>query len=116
MANAVHTTRAVDDALDLLGVVIATKLLARAERQTAEERLKTLLRVERASAKPATAFQIVFDTTSEQVDTDTGEITPPEAEALDAMWRLQEVLLSELNAVLRLERSRCVVDSSHVRT
>ncbi|MFF8653793.1 Tn3 family transposase [Streptomyces huasconensis] len=80
------TSRAVDDALDLLEVLIATKLLARAERESAKEKLKTLPRVERASAKLATAFQVVFDTTSEQVDTDTGEIAPPKVESLDAMW------------------------------
>ncbi|WP_331723218.1 Tn3 family transposase (plasmid) [Streptomyces sp. NBC_00111] len=80
------TSRAVDDALDLLEVLIATKLLARAERESAKEKLKTLPRVERASAKLATAFQVVFDTTSEQVDTDTGEIAPPRVESLEAMW------------------------------
>ncbi|SBV03717.1 hypothetical protein YW3DRAFT_07103 [Streptomyces sp. MnatMP-M77] len=36
--------------------------------------------------KLATAFQVVFDTTSEQVDTDTGEIAPPKAANLEAMW------------------------------
>jgi hypothetical protein len=52
LATAVYlTSRAVDDALDLLEVLIATKLLARAERETAKEKLKTLPRVERASAK-----------------------------------------------------------------
>lgn len=80
------TSRAVDDALDLLEVLIATKLLAKAERESAKEKLKTLPRVERASAKLATAFQVVFDTTSEQVDTDTGEIAPPKVESLEAMW------------------------------
>ncbi|EFE85439.1 transposase for transposon [Streptomyces albidoflavus] len=80
------TARAVDDALDLLEVLIATKLLARAERESAKEKLKTLPRVERASAKLATAFQVVFDTTSEQVDTDTGEIAPPKVESLEGMW------------------------------
>ncbi|NUW07418.1 Tn3 family transposase [Streptomyces sp. CAI-21] len=80
------TARAVDDALDLLEVLIATKLLARAERASAKEKLKTLPRVERASAKLATAFQVVFDTTSEQVDTDTGEIAPPKEESLEGMW------------------------------
>ena len=54
LATAVYlTSRAVDDALDLLEVLIATKLLARAERETAKEKLKTLPRVERASAKLA---------------------------------------------------------------
>ncbi|WP_327259728.1 Tn3 family transposase [Streptomyces sp. NBC_01240] len=87
LATAVYlTTRAVDDALDLLEVLIATKLLARAERETAKEKLKTLPRVERAGAKLAAAFQVVFDTTSEQVDTDSGEITPPKVETLEAMW------------------------------
>jgi TnpA family transposase len=94
LATAVYlTSRAVDDALDLLEVLIATKLLARAERETAKERLKSLPRVERASAKLAAAFQIVFDTTSEQVDTDTGEISPPEVETLEAMWeRIEQVV------------------------
>lgn len=32
------------------------------------------------------------------------------------VWqRLHEILLAELNAAARLDRSRCVVDSSHVR-
>lgn len=94
LATAVYlTSRAVDDALDLLEVLIATKLLARAERETAKEKLKTLPRVERASAKLAAAFQIVFDTTSEQVDTDTGEISPPEVETLEAMWERIELVV-----------------------
>nr|WP_244190164.1 hypothetical protein [Streptomyces hygroscopicus] len=94
LATAVYlTSRAIDDALDLLEVLIATKLLTRAERETAKEKLKTLPRVERASAKLAAAFQIVFDTTSEQVDTDTGEISPPEVETLGAMWeRIEQVV------------------------
>jgi hypothetical protein len=94
LATAVYlTSRAVDDALDLLEALIATKLLAGAERETAKEKLKTLPRVERASAKLAAAFQIVFDTTSEQVDTDTGEISPPEVETLEAMWeRIEQVV------------------------
>ncbi|WP_416969346.1 Tn3 family transposase [Streptomyces sp. 4F14] len=94
LATAVYlTSRAVDDALDLLEVLIATKLLARAERETVKEKLKALPRVERASAKLAAAFQIVFDTTSEQVDTDTGEISPPEVETLEAMWeRIEQVV------------------------
>ncbi|GAB2804601.1 Tn3-like element Tn3 family transposase [Streptomyces chlorus] len=87
LATAVYlTTRAVDDALDLLEVLIATKLLAKAERETVKEKIKTLPKVERAGAKLATAFQVVFDTTSEQVDTDTGEVSPPKVETLTAMW------------------------------
>ncbi|MCX4663981.1 DUF4158 domain-containing protein [Streptomyces uncialis] len=52
VATTVHlTTRAVDDALDLLEVLIATKLLAKAERETVKEKMKTLPRVERASGE-----------------------------------------------------------------
>ncbi|MCP9213245.1 DUF4158 domain-containing protein [Streptomyces sp. NEAU-Y11] len=47
LATAVYlTSRAVDDALDLLEMLVATKLLARAERETMKEKLKTLPRVE----------------------------------------------------------------------
>ncbi|MFF4648283.1 Tn3 family transposase [Streptomyces sp. NPDC001389] len=87
------TTRAVDDALDLLEVLIATKLLAKAERETVKEKMKTLPRVERASAKLATAFQVVFDTTSELVDTDTGEVTGPAVESFEAMWERIEAVV-----------------------
>ncbi|MCX4970853.1 hypothetical protein OHA98_40140 [Streptomyces sp. NBC_00654] len=96
------TTRAVDDALDLLEVLIATKLLAKAERETAKEKMRTLPRVERAGAKLATAFQVVFDTTSEQVDIDTGEINPPKVETLTAMWEQIEAVVprNELAAAI----------------
>lgn len=103
LATAVHlTTRAVDDALDLLEVLIATKLLAKAERETAKEKMKTLPRVERAGAKLATAFQVVFDTTAEQVDTDTGEISPPKVQTLAAMWEQIEAVVprNELAAAI----------------
>lgn len=103
LATAVYlTTRAVDDALDLLEVLIATKLLAKAERETVKEKIKTLPRVERAGAKLATAFQVVFETTSEQVDTDTGEISPPSVESFQAMWEQIEAVVprSELAAAI----------------
>ncbi|MFH9959656.1 Tn3 family transposase [Streptomyces roseolus] len=87
------TTRAVDDALDLLEVLFATKLPAKAERETAKEKMKTLPRVERAPAKPATAFQVVFDTTSEPVDTDTGKVTGPQVESFEAMWEQIEAVV-----------------------
>ncbi len=83
-------------------MLIATKLPAKAERETAKEKMKTLPRVERAGAKLATAFQVVFDTTSEQVDTDTGEISPPKVETLQAMWERIEAVVprSELAAAI----------------
>ncbi|MFJ2195671.1 Tn3 family transposase [Streptomyces violaceusniger] len=97
LATAVYlTSRAVDDALDLLEVLIATRLLARAERETAKQKLKTLPRMERAGIRLATAFRVVFDTTSEQVDTESGEISPPEVATLTAMWeRIEEVVPRE---------------------
>lgn len=103
LATAVHlTTRAVDDALDLLEVLIATKLLAKAERETAKGKMKTLPKVERAGAKLATAFQVVFDTTAEQVDTDTGEISAPKVQTLAAMWEQIEAVVprNELAAAI----------------
>ncbi|MCX4750311.1 Tn3 family transposase [Kitasatospora sp. NBC_01287] len=94
LSTAVYlTTRAIDDALDLLEVLVATKLLARAERDTAKEKLKTLPKVERAGMRLATAFQVVFDTTSEQVDTDTGEVTGPKVATFDAMWERIEAVI-----------------------
>lgn len=97
LATVVHlTSRAVDDALDLLEVLIATKLLARAERETAKQKLKTLPRMERAGIRLATAFRVGFDTTSEQVDTESGEISPPQVATLTAMWeRIEEVVPRE---------------------
>lgn len=82
LATAAHlTTRTADDALDLLEVLIATKPLAKAERETAKEKLKTLPKVERASATVAAALQVVLETMFEQVDTGNGEITPPKVDA-----------------------------------
>jgi TnpA family transposase len=95
LATAVYlTTRAVDDALDLLEVLVATRLLARAERDTAKEKLRALPKVERAGAKLAVALQVVFDTTAEQVDTDTGEVTEPKVATLAAMWEEIEAVVT----------------------
>jgi len=51
---------AIDDALDLLDVLMATKLLARAERATAKEKLRTLPRLVKASTNLAAAVQVLF--------------------------------------------------------
>ncbi len=94
LATAVHlTTRAVDDALDLLDVLVAIRLLARAERESAKEKLKTLPKVERAGAKLAAALQVVLEETAEQVDTSTGEITAPKVATLAAMWEAIEAVV-----------------------
>ncbi|WP_432167823.1 Tn3 family transposase, partial [Streptomyces sp. bgisy031] len=77
----------------LLEVLVGTKLLARSERETAREKLKTLPRVERAGAKLAAAFKVVFEETAERVDTATGEISPPAVATLEGMWeRIESVV------------------------
>ena len=58
---------------------------ATAERDTTKEKLKTLPKAEPDRIRLATVFQVVFDTTSEQVDTDAGEVTPPKVATLEAM-------------------------------
>ena len=69
------SSRAVDDALDLLDLMITTKLLARAERESAKERLRTLPRLGLASAKLAAAVQVLIAATEDVLDPDaaTGE-------------------------------------------
>ncbi|MDQ6899618.1 MAG: Tn3 family transposase, partial [Candidatus Dormibacteraeota bacterium] len=105
---------AVDDALDLLEVLMATKLLARAERESAKERLRTLPRFTRASSKLAAAIQIllqladagvelsVFDVWAEierivprsEVAAALAavlELAPPADEEADDLWRAELV-------------------------
>lgn len=53
--------KAVDDALDLLEVLMQTKLLARAERESVKDRLRTLPRFAAASTKLAVVTQVLFD-------------------------------------------------------
>ena len=52
---------AVDDALDLFDVLMASRLLAWAERESARERLRVLPRFTKASAKLAAATQVLLD-------------------------------------------------------
>ncbi|MFF7243570.1 hypothetical protein ACFZBU_06690 [Embleya sp. NPDC008237] len=74
--------------------------------------------MERASAKPATAFQVVFDTTSEQVDTDDGfEVRDEELARLSPFVRHHiNVLgrysfqLPDLPGGLRLLRDKTAVE------
>src|SRR5712692_8841182 len=54
---------AIDDALDLLDLLMATKLLARAERESIKDTLRRLPRFTAASAKLAAAIQILFAAT-----------------------------------------------------
>lgn len=57
-------TRAVDDALDLLDVLIGSKLLARAERESNKEKLRTLPKLGKASVKLAAALGVLLEVTS----------------------------------------------------
>lgn len=95
LATVVHlTTRSVDDALDLLDVLIATKLLARAERESTKAKIKALPRMERASAKLAAAMSALIDVTSDQVDYETGEVVaPPAAASVEAVWEHIEAVV-----------------------
>jgi hypothetical protein len=54
---------AVDDTLDLLDLLMATKLLARAERESIKDTLRRLPRFTAASAKLAAAMQILLAAT-----------------------------------------------------
>lgn len=61
-------SRAVDDALDLLDVLITSKLLARAERESAKEKLRTLPKLGKASAKLAAAMGVLLEVTGAHDD------------------------------------------------
>ena len=52
---------ALDDALDLFDVLMATRLLARAKQESAHEQLQALPRFAAASAKLAAAVRVLFD-------------------------------------------------------
>lgn len=71
------TTRSVEDTLDLWDLLIAIRLLARAERESSKEKLRTLPRVERASATLAEAVRVLIEATDDQVDVATGEVLAP---------------------------------------
>ena len=70
------SSRAVDDALDLLDLLITTKLLARAERESARERLRTLPRLGLASAKLAAAVQVLIAATEDVFDSNAAGAEP----------------------------------------
>jgi hypothetical protein len=88
---------AVDDALDLLDLLMATKLLARAERASTRERLRSLPQLTAASATLAAVVQVVLEvtTTSETAasgEWDTVDETEVAAVSLAEMWtRIEQV-------------------------
>ena len=96
--------RAVDDALDVL---ISSKLLARAERESAKEKLRTLPKLGKASAKLAAAFGVLLEVTSahddlaEQAADDSAAVEPvslaqvwAEIEAVVPRAELAEALIA----------------------
>jgi hypothetical protein len=66
--------KAIDDALDLFAVLMQTKLLARAERESAKEQLRTLRRFAAASAKLAAAIQILLEAGAQAEDVSLAEV------------------------------------------
>jgi hypothetical protein len=89
--------KAIDDALDLLEVLMQTKLLARAERESAKERLRMLPRFAAASAKLAAAIQVLLEAGEATADVSVAEIW---AEIERVVPRRQ--LAAALDAVLEL--------------
>lgn len=77
---------ATDDALDLLDVLMATKLLARAERATAKEKLRSLPRLVKASGNLAAAVQVLFG--APPADEDGQVVSPVE------VWGQIEAVIS----------------------
>jgi hypothetical protein len=101
------TTRSVDDALDLLYLLIATRLLARAERESSKEKLRTLPRVEKASATLAEAVRVLIEATDDQVDVATGEILAPGLASVEEVWAAIEAFVprQQLTAAPAADRS-----------
>ncbi|MBJ7600459.1 Tn3 family transposase [Candidatus Nephthysia bennettiae] len=103
---------AVDDALDLFDVLMASRLLARAERESARERLRTLPRFTRASAKLAAAIRVLLDATDARDELSVAQVwveierVVPRAEvaaALVAVLELVPAAVEEEDDVWRAE-------------
>ncbi|GAA3616278.1 hypothetical protein GCM10022419_121950 [Nonomuraea rosea] len=104
LATMVHLTiRSVDDALDLLDLLIATRLLARAERESSKEKLRTLPRVERASATLAEAVRVLIEATDDRVDVATGEVLAPGPASVDEVWAAIEAVVPRQQLTAALE-------------
>jgi hypothetical protein len=104
---------AVDDALDLLDLLMATKLLARAERASMRERLRSLPRFAAASATLAAVVHILLEATAASEATGTGgweasDVVSHTAVSLAEMWaRIEQVtprhqIRAALDAVVEL--------------
>jgi TnpA family transposase len=99
---------AVDDALDLLDLLMATKLLARAERASTRERLRSLPRLTAASATLAAVVRVLLEATAASEATSTVEWEAPEMSPLPAvslgeMWAQIEQVASRRQVRAALE-------------
>jgi hypothetical protein len=84
--------KAIDDALELLDLLMVTELLGKAERISEKETLRTHPRLARASMKLARAVSVLFEVTDHG-----GEVS------LDELWEAIEVLTPrrELHAAMQ---------------
>jgi hypothetical protein len=94
----------VDDALDLFDLLMATKLLARAERQSDKAKLKSLPALRRAAAKIARALGVLLEipeSTGETVSLaetwDRIEQTVPRDELTGALEELEKLIPDQDN-------------------
>jgi hypothetical protein len=85
--------KAIDDALELLDLLMVTELLGKAERASDKETLRAHPRLARASMKLARAVSVLFEVT----DHAGGEVS------LDELWQAIEVLTPrpELHAAMQ---------------
>ncbi|MCX5141873.1 Tn3 family transposase [Streptomyces sp. NBC_00338] len=81
-------TASVDDALDLLDVLMSSRLLSRAERVGKEEKLRSLPRLRRAAGRVAKAVGVLLETAPA---TDTGELVS----VVDAWSAIEKVVPRE---------------------
>jgi hypothetical protein len=82
--------KATDDCLELLDLLMVTELLGKAERESVKEKARQHPRLARASAKLATAVEVLLNTA------ESGEL------ALDEVWELIDAVVSrgELRAAV----------------
>ena len=75
--------RATDDCLELLDLLMVTELLGKTERESVKEKARQHPRLARASAKLATAVEVLLDATARG-----GELE------LDEVWELIDAVVS----------------------
>ncbi len=91
LATVALEAKATDDCLELLDLLMVTELLGKAERESVKEKARQHPRLARASAKLATAVEVLLDATA-----DGGEL------GLSEVWELIDAVVSrgELRAAV----------------